>query len=220
MYAVFSSGASSLKTLRWSLKSPKRFLFLGVLAALFLVYELLVLLGVIEYMKEVWVYTISYMVTAKDAFVESSEIVQEWVAYLWEWKEWAQKLMALQRWLAVFLALTLLTVWAAHEWSDSGEHGESSIGSSTASSVDCLRASAFAAAWLPFGWGGRGVGEPAERSRGVPEGHDGEDQRDQGRQEVEGAASRCARIFSGLPRPRGRRGQRAGDRGCDRPSGP
>ncbi|CAK0805123.1 unnamed protein product [Prorocentrum cordatum] len=134
LYAVFSSGASSLKTLRWSLRSPKR--FLGVLAALFVLYELLVLLGVIEYMKEVWVYTISYLVTAKDAFVESSEVVQEWATYLWEWKEWAQKLMPLQRWFAMFLSLILLTLWAAHEWSDSMEYGESSIGSSSASSVD------------------------------------------------------------------------------------
>ncbi|CAK0870311.1 unnamed protein product [Prorocentrum cordatum] len=134
LYAVFNSGASSLKTLRWSLRSPKR--FLGVLAALFVLYELLVLLGVIEYMKEVWVYTISYMVTAKDAFVESSAVVQEWATYLWEWKEWAQKLMPLQRWFAMFLALIFLTIWAAHECSDSGEHGESSIGSSSASSVD------------------------------------------------------------------------------------
>ncbi|CAK0897485.1 unnamed protein product, partial [Prorocentrum cordatum] len=134
LYAVFSSGASSLKTLRWSLRSPKR--FLGVLAALFVLYELLVLLGVIEYMKEVWVYTISYLVTAKDAFVESSEVVQEWATYLWEWKEWTQKLMPLQRWFAMFLSLILLTIWAAHEWSDSVEYGESSIGSSSASSVD------------------------------------------------------------------------------------
>ncbi|CAK0805132.1 unnamed protein product, partial [Prorocentrum cordatum] len=134
LYAVFSSGASSLKTLRWSLRSPKR--FLGVLAALFVLYELLVLLGVIEYMKEVWVYTISYLVTAKDAFVESSEVVQEWATYLWEWKEWAQNLMPLQRWFAMFLSLILLTLWAAHEWSDNVEYGESSIGSSSASSVD------------------------------------------------------------------------------------
>ncbi|CAK0828932.1 unnamed protein product [Prorocentrum cordatum] len=134
LYAVFSSGASALKTLRWSLRSPKR--FLGVLAALFVLYNLLVLLGVIEYMKEVWVYTISYLATAKDAFVETSEVVQEWATYLWEWKEWAQKLMPLQRWFAMFLALILLTLWAAHEWSDSGEHGESSIGSSSASRMD------------------------------------------------------------------------------------
>ncbi|CAK0860440.1 unnamed protein product [Prorocentrum cordatum] len=143
LYAVLSSAASSLKTLRWSLRGPKR--FLGVLAALFALYELLVLLGVIEYMKEVWVYTISYLVMAKDAFMESSEIVQEWIAYPWEWKEWAQKLMPLQRWLAMFLALILPTVWAAHEWSDSGEHGESSIGSSSASSVDVPVGSAASA---------------------------------------------------------------------------
>eukprot|EP00959_Pyramimonas_sp_CCMP1952_P318002 6654655-Pyramimonas_sp.AAC.1 len=44
--------------------------------------------------------------------------------------------MPLQRWFAMLLALILLTIWAAHEWSDSGEYGESSIGSSSASSVD------------------------------------------------------------------------------------
>eukprot|EP00959_Pyramimonas_sp_CCMP1952_P459359 9478134-Pyramimonas_sp.AAC.1 len=133
IYALFSSGASSLKTLRWSLRSPKR--FLGVLAALFVLYEALVMLGVIEYMKEVWVAFISYISAAKETFVESSEAVQDWMTYFGEWRDWAQKLMPLQRWLAMLVALVLLTVWAAHEWSDTAEPGESSIGSSSASSV-------------------------------------------------------------------------------------
>ncbi|CAK0885631.1 unnamed protein product [Prorocentrum cordatum] len=133
VYAVASSARSSLRTVRWALRSPYR--LLGLLALGFVLFEALKYLGVVDMIVETWLAFVSWMVTCRDTLIESSETIQEWVSYGGEWLEWARKLMPLRRWAALLLALILLMIWGAHEMQEAEEAGHSSVASSSASSV-------------------------------------------------------------------------------------
>ncbi|CAK0869509.1 unnamed protein product, partial [Prorocentrum cordatum] len=133
VYAMASSARSSLRTLRWALRSPYR--VLGLLALGFVLFEALKYLGVVDMIVETWSAFVSWMVACRDTVIESSETIQEWVSYGGEWVEWARKLMPLRRWAALLLALVLLMIWGAHEMQEAEETGHSSVASSSASSV-------------------------------------------------------------------------------------
>eukprot|EP00959_Pyramimonas_sp_CCMP1952_P285401 5967528-Pyramimonas_sp.AAC.1 len=79
VYAMASSARSSLRTLRWALRSPYR--VLGLLALGFVLFEALKYLGVVDMIVEAWLAFVSWMVACRDALIESSETIQEWVSY-------------------------------------------------------------------------------------------------------------------------------------------
>ncbi|CAK0828294.1 unnamed protein product [Prorocentrum cordatum] len=86
-----------------------------------LAYAALKYLGVVDLIWGTATAVRGWMVTCKDAFVESSETPQEWVVYLGEWVERARKLMPLRRWAAILLALGLLMARGVHEMQETGE---------------------------------------------------------------------------------------------------
>ena len=106
---------------------------MGLVALCFVLYELLLVLGVFSYLGECWVSFIAAVQSVKETLAESSEAFRDWVGYFNEWLDWAQLLMPLQRWLALLVALALIFAWALHEALGGEDQDSSSV--ATASSL-------------------------------------------------------------------------------------
>ena len=78
-YALFGSPQSVLSSLRWALRKPRR--VAGLLASLFVAYQLLVVIGFVDYLVALWVAAVTAVTAARDTVVASSEAAALW----YEW---------------------------------------------------------------------------------------------------------------------------------------
>ena len=73
LYAMGRSFKSTFRTVRWALRSPHR--VVGLVALLFAVYELFSVLGVFDFLWEVYLGVLSWVVHVRTTLVESSETI-------------------------------------------------------------------------------------------------------------------------------------------------